>query len=128
MINRALRRRCPRCGRGRFFDSWATVARHCESCGLTFERESGYWVGAMIVGTAVTFGMMLLVFVGAWVLLWPDVPWNGVMIGTVAIAVVTPIVFHPWSKSLWAAIELSYHQLEPGEASAAAARIGESND
>ena len=115
MVGRALRRRCTRCGRGHFFDSWARVADSCPVCGFAFERESGYWVGAMIIGTTVTFGLMLVVFVGGWVLFWPDVPWTGVLVGTMVVALVTPILFHPWSKSLWSAIELSYHALEPTE-------------
>jgi hypothetical protein len=28
---------------------------HCPSCGLAFEREPGYWVGAVIINTIVIF-------------------------------------------------------------------------
>ena len=119
LVGRALRRRCTRCGRGSFFHGWAKVADSCSVCGFAFERESGYWVGAMIIATTVTFGLMLVVFVGGWVLFWPDVPWTGVLVGTMVVAFATPIVFYPWSKSLWSAIELSYHALEPPEVAAA---------
>jgi uncharacterized protein (DUF983 family) len=35
-IRRGLAGRCPRCGRGRLFDGFLTVAPRCESCDLDF--------------------------------------------------------------------------------------------
>jgi hypothetical protein len=95
----------------------------CPACGFGFEREHGYWVGAMIINTIVSFGALLMVFVGGWVAFWPDVPWMAVGIATVMVAGVTPILFYPMSKSLWTAIELSYHQLEPREQARATANL-----
>ncbi len=100
------------------------VADACESCGFAFERESGYWVGAMIIGTTVTFAAMLAVFVGGWVLFWPTPPWTGILVVTSIVALTTPVLFYPWSKSIWSAVELSYHPLEPAEREAARERAG----
>jgi uncharacterized protein (DUF983 family) len=119
MFGRALRRLCPRCGGAPSFAGWARAAPHCTACGFAFEREPGYWVGAMIINTIIAFGLLLTVFVGGWVVFWPDVPWTGVMLATVAVGGVTPIVAYPWSKAIWSAIELSYHELEPAERQAA---------
>lgn len=99
------------------------MAESCPACGFRFEREPGFWVGAMIVNTILSFGTLLVVFVGGWVLFWPDVPWAGLMAATVAVAVVVPIAGYPLTKSLWSAIEMSYHRLEPEERSRAAARL-----
>lgn len=88
---------------------------HCESCGLRFEREEGYWVGAMIINTTVTFATFILVFGGSIVLTWPDVPWALVLIATVVANVAIPVFFYPISKSLWLALELSWHPLEKEE-------------
>src|SRR5688572_4942778 len=46
--------RCPRCRQGRIFPPfWSlrllSMNPGCEVCGLHFERESGYFVGAMYV-------------------------------------------------------------------------------
>lgn len=95
----------------------------CPACGFVFEREPGYWVGAMIVNTILSFGSLLLVFVGGWVAFWPDVPWTALLIATVTVAGLTPLLYYPMSKSLWSAIELSYHQLEAAEQEKAAARL-----
>ena len=72
-LGRALRRRCPRCGESAF-ESWFGMAEHCSRCGLRFEREPGYWVGAVTINTIVIFGTFLVVFGGLVVLTWPDVP------------------------------------------------------
>lgn len=81
----------------------------CDRCGLEFEREEGYWVGAVIINTAVTFATFLVVFGGSVVITWPDVPWALVLGLTVAANITIPILFYPLSKSLWLAMELSWH-------------------
>jgi hypothetical protein len=96
------------------------MAEVCPECGLRFEREQGYWIGAMIIDTAVTFATFLLVFVGGMVITWPDVPWTGLLVTTIAVNAVVPVVFYPWAKTLWTAMELSWHPLEPAEIEAAA--------
>jgi uncharacterized protein (DUF983 family) len=121
LAGRALALRCPRCGAGGAVRG-LVMAEVCRGCGLRFEREPGYWIGAMIIDTAVTFATFLLVFVGGMVLTWPDVPWTGLLVGTIAVNAVVPVVFYPWAKTLWAAMELSWHPLEPTEIEAADSR------
>ena len=121
MVVRALRRSCPRCGEPSFV-GFFELREHCQRCGLKFEREEGYWVGAMIINTTFTFATFLIVFAGAILLTWPDVPWVGVLVTTVLANLVIPIWFYPISKTLWAALELSWHPLEPEELAAADAR------
>lgn len=114
MIGRALRRRCPRCG-GKAFDSYFRMKDHCPKCGLGFEREPGYWVGAVIINTVVSFGAFILVFGGLILATWPNVPWRAVLAVTVVANATIPVAFYPISKTLWLALELSWHPLEPGE-------------
>jgi uncharacterized protein (DUF983 family) len=121
MIGRALRRRCPRCG-GRAFSSYFRLTERCERCGLRFEREPGYWVGALIINTTVAFASFLLVFIGGIALTWPDVPWGYLGVLTVATMAILPVVFYPLSKTLWMALELSWHPLEEQEISEAEKR------
>ena len=97
------------------FSSWASIREHCPTCGLKFERAAGYWTGALIINMAVAIVVFLMVLVGGMVLFWPDVPWNALWVTTMAAMVVVPILFYPWSKSIWMAIELSYHKLDERE-------------
>lgn len=94
----------------------------CSLCGLQFEREPGYWVGAVIINTTVIFATFLFVFGGMVLITYPDVPWGLVLGLTVGANIVIPILFYPISKSLWSALELSWHPLEPAEIEAASDR------
>lgn len=122
MLERALRRHCPRCD-GEAFDGWFTMRDHCPRCGLRFEREPGYWVGAVIINTAIIFATFLVVFGGLIVLTYPDVPWGLVLAITIGANVVVPIVVYPLSRTIWLALEMSWHPLEPGEIEAARTRL-----
>lgn len=121
MLWRAVRRRCPRCG-GKAFESWFRLKPHCDRCGLRFEREDGYWVGAVIINTTVTFGSFVLIFGGLIVSTWPDVPWSTVLSVTVIANAAIPVAFYPVSKTIWLALELSWHPLEKDEIAEAAQR------
>lgn len=115
MIGRGLRRRCPRCGSEGIFRSFFELYERCPSCGLKFERESGYFVGAMIIITTITFGLFIVLLVGGILITWPDVPWNWLLGITIGANLVVPILFYPLAKTLWMALELSWHPLEPNE-------------
>src|SRR5439155_12681997 len=54
---RGLTRRCPRCGGGNLFKRWFRMVPDCPRCALHFEREPGYWVGAVAINTMV-IGML----------------------------------------------------------------------
>jgi hypothetical protein len=97
---------------------------NCERCGLHFEREPGYWVGAMIINTTVIFATFLVTFGGLVLATWPDVPWTTVLVITLAVNLIVPTVFYPLSKTIWLALEMSWHPLEPEEIQAAEARVG----
>ena len=122
MLGRAVRRRCPRCGAAAFV-SYFRLGDDCAQCGLHFEREEGYWVGALIINTAVAFGTFIVLFVGGIALTWPDVPWTTLGVVTVTAMAVVPLLFYPLSKTLWMAVELSWHPLEDHEIADAAARM-----
>jgi uncharacterized protein (DUF983 family) len=122
MLGRSITRRCPRCGSRGIFANWAALEEFCPTCGFKFEREPGYWVGALIINMAVALFVFLLTLVGGMVLFWPDVPWNLLSVATIGVMLFVPIAFYPWSKSIWMAIELSYHKLEEKEQFEAALR------
>lgn len=99
------------------------MLEHCPACGLRFEREPGYWVGAVIINTTVVFATFLVVFGGMVLITYPTVPWALVLTVTAAANIAIPIFFYPLSKSVWLAMELSWHPLEDEEIEAAASRV-----
>lgn len=114
-LSRGFRKRCPRCGKGRAFESYFTMARACSVCAYPFERESGYWTGAMIVNIATCELWFLVLFLTVVFTTMPGVAWQPLL----AVALVTngllPVVFYPFSKTIWMALDLYLHPLEAHE-------------
>lgn len=115
MLWRGATKRCAVCGKGRLFRRWFVMLESCPRCGLTFERVPGHYVGALGMNTVVTFGLLLATIVGAMVLTWPDIPFVPTMVAALAVAGLTPLLFYPFSKTLWTAIDLAMRPLRPGE-------------
>ncbi len=78
----------------------------------------------MIINTTVTFLAFGVAFIGLIFATWPNVRWAAVMGASVGICGLVPILFYPISKSLWFALETSWHPLEDDELTAAKARSG----
>lgn len=109
---RGIRRRCPRCGQGRLFAGYFTLVPRCPGCGLRFEREEGFWVGAMIVNIAVTELLFAIVLLGGVILWWPDVPWVALTVAGIAVNAVVPVLFYPWSKTIWMALDVLLNRMD----------------
>ncbi|HZU95761.1 MAG TPA: DUF983 domain-containing protein, partial [Planctomycetota bacterium] len=48
-----LLQRCPRCLEGKVFEGRFQMRSRCPVCGLDFEREAGYYLGAMYFSYAI---------------------------------------------------------------------------
>ncbi len=104
---RAARLRCPVCAGGPLFHSWFTMRDACPGCGLQLERhEPGYYLGAMSLNLGVAEGTFALAFGAAVWATWPDVPWDPLLYASVALMVLAPVAFYPFSKILWLALDL----------------------
>lgn len=104
-LARATTLACPRCGSHGLFRRWLIMEEQCPRCGLRFEQTDGYWLGSVAINLGVTEGVFLVVFVLGMVLTWPDVPWTGLLVAGVAISIMLPLLFHPFSRMLWVAGE-----------------------
>jgi uncharacterized protein (DUF983 family) len=110
-----LTRRCPRCGAGHLFRHWFTLVPDCPRCHLHFEREEGYWAGALAVNVGLTFGLFAVVFVALVAATVPEVPVAPLLAVLVPIVVVTPIVAYPFSKTIWMALDHAFLlRMDPG--------------
>ena len=109
-------RRCPRCGSGGLFRRWFTIVDDCPRCDLHFERESGYWAGALAINIAVTGAVFVVVFGTALVLTVPDVPVAPIIAILAPLMILTPIAYYPFSKTVWMAVDRALLQhLDPRE-------------
>lgn len=116
MLVRGLTRRCARCGSGKLFRRWFSMVDDCPRCGLHFEREQGYWTGALAFNMVLTGGLFAIVFVTMLVLTIPDVNVGLILAVVVPIAVLGPIVAYPFSKTVWVAVDRAFlQQLDANE-------------
>ena len=76
MLVRAARKRCPLCGTKGQFTRWTRLRDTRPGCGYRFERESGYWVGAIIINLAVTEVLFGIMFITTLLVTAPEVPWQ----------------------------------------------------
>jgi len=93
-----LREMCPRCGQGKIFRGFLAMNRACPSCGLQFEREQGYFVGAMYFSYALAILLVLPVVLGMLMLGFSAAPIY--LMGTVTLLVLSPWLFR-YSRVLW---------------------------
>lgn len=91
------------------------MVEDCPTCGHHFERDQGYWIGAMIVATAFSVVGFLTVFVGGLAVTWPDVPWNALLLVTLAVTGVVPAVTYSSARTIWVAMDLAVRPLESHE-------------
>jgi len=82
----------------------------CPTCGLHFEREDGYWGGALAINMIATGGLFAIVFVTALIITVPNVPVAPLLVLLVPIAVFGPIVYYPFSKTVWVAVDRAFLQ------------------
>ncbi len=112
---RGCRKHCAVCNAGGLFSRWFTLSERCPRCNIRFERIEGHWTGDLGINTIVSFGTLLIALVVGFLLSWPEAPGVGLFIVAVSIAAFVPLVFFPFSKTIWLAIDLIFRPLEPGE-------------
>jgi uncharacterized protein (DUF983 family) len=127
MIGRALLLRCPWCGGKGWTKGLLHRTERCRTCGYKYERQPGFSLGATTVNIIVTFGLLAVVIIVGMVATYPDIALWPILIVALAVTVIVPIVFYPFSYTIWAAIDLAMRPLEPDELADAAAHVGETN-
>ena len=103
-ILRGIRCRCPRCGKGKLFDGFLTVAPRCESCGLDFafvDSADGPAFFVMFIAGFVVVGSALAVE-----LAYAPPYWVHALLWTPLILIVTIAPLRPMKGLL---IALQYH-------------------
>jgi uncharacterized protein (DUF983 family) len=102
-LARALRLRCPRCGRTPLFTGRFAMHAGCAACGLAYERAQGYWVGAVYVSYAVTATTAIGGAFLAWVAFGIDMRWQ--LAFWLPFVVLFPLWFFRYSRAIWLAVE-----------------------
>ena len=97
--------RCPWCGNEKLFSDLFQMREKCPACGLTFEPEAGYYVGAIYLN----FGATVLPAIGAYFLLYAytTISLAGQLLIGCGFCLVVPFLAYRHSKSFW--LNLDYY-------------------
>ena len=115
LLGRALRLRCPLCGQGKLFQSWFAMHKSCPHCGISFEREPGFYLGSIYINYGLT---ALLVSIAYPVLLFNQVvPETPLLVAALAFTLIFPLLLFPWARSLWLGFD-QWRDPRAGEAEA----------
>jgi len=99
-----LKQRCPRCRagkifRGSIFRGFPKMYERCEVCDLKYEREAGYFLGAMYI----SYGLALVTIAIIAALLWSVTSWS--IVKDIAWAAIFFLPFAPsltlFARVLW---------------------------
>jgi hypothetical protein len=88
----------------------------CPVCGWRFERESGYWTGAIALNLVVTELLIAIVIVplAAWLAITQQ-PITLLIIIGLPLPFILPFLFFRHAKSLWMNFDFRVHPVDPEE-------------
>ena len=107
LFGRAAILRCPNCGGRGVIRGWFSAPDDCPRCGISLIR--GNRVGAYILNLVVAELLVMAVILGVVVSSWPTPPWD--LLGWLAptLAITSPLLFYPFAKLAFVAIDLAVH-------------------
>jgi len=125
LLRRAVALRCAWCGdRPGFRRGWFKRADSCRHCGMSVQRGlDGFELGAATVNAMLTFGMLVVLGAISVIATSPDVAVVPLILSLGAAAIVMPIVFYPFTYTIWFAVELMMEPPSPADIAAAAERV-----
>jgi len=107
IIYSTLNNKCPRCHKGKVFENnfsytpinTFAMYHHCSECQLKYERETGFFYGAMYVSYALMSGILIIWFVADLLFLHMEA------LHLAMLVVSTMLVFFPvayrWARIIW---------------------------
>ena len=82
-------------------------------CGLRLEREEGGFLGAVTINYVVTAGVWVVLLVVWLVVGLPDLHVAALTIASLAVAGLFPLLFWPFSKTIWASVDYLIYRTSP---------------
>jgi uncharacterized protein (DUF983 family) len=108
-----LCQRCPRCLRGPVFTGFATTLDHCPVCRYRYQREEGYFLGAMYASYFLSIPLLgILTLLVHWLLL-PNWRWEfAVLAACLPYLFLMPFVFR-YARVIWLHVDAPPQVMPP---------------
>ena len=122
MLRRGIVRHCPNCGSGHLFRHWFRMVDRCPRCGIRFEREAGFFLGAFVINFGVGEGLIAVLLFVFIVLESTNshVSTTTFIVVAIVLSIIAALFFYPFSKTIWAALDLAMNRPGPEELEEAA--------
>lgn len=107
IIGGVISNKCPRCLEGNVYGGLFRMNETCPNCGVKFEREPGYFTGAMAVSYIIGFFAILPTLA---VLLFIDASFTAlVVIPSMELIVLAPFTMR-WARLAWLYIDSGFER------------------
>ena len=103
LFARALALRCPRCGGGKLFRGYFRMYPECPNCKLRYERAPGYFLGSAYINYGLTGGIITVAYMALH--FGADVSNDVLLYALGAFAILFPLFFFRYARSLWLAMD-----------------------
>ena len=103
VASRALKLRCPRCGKGLLFKNLIMMHERCPECSLKYERAPGYFLGS----TYVNYGFMAITVTSMYMALHygAEISNEILTIPLLIYCIVMPIILFRYARAWWLAMD-----------------------
>ena len=107
--------KCPRCRRSGIFctnnpydfKNLFLMPTHCDSCGLIFSKEPGFFYGSMYVGYGISIAYLTTIYVGMTIVLGEFELSTYFILAIGSLFSLTPVIFR-FSRSVWLSLFEKY--------------------
>lgn len=103
------------CGHGKLFRGWLRMLPTCPGCGLRFQRAPGHWLGSWFLNICVVQATLVVAIIAVVLATWPARLSTVAVAAVASVAIVVPVAFFPFSRTIWTAIDLVMRPLEVDE-------------
>jgi uncharacterized protein (DUF983 family) len=107
LLARGLRLRCPVCGEGKLFRRWFKMYEYCPACHFKYEREEGYYTGAVAVNLVLS--ELLIAAITLPLAIDQNIPFIPLMVWGMIMPFLFPLLFFRHTKALWMSLDHLFH-------------------
>jgi uncharacterized protein (DUF983 family) len=100
---RSLKLQCPACGEASVFGRPFNVKKHCTRCGVIFQREEGFFVGAIMANVVATEVLILIIYLLC--VLLTNLDEQKMLTVLFVLGIAFPLTFYHHSWSLWLGLD-----------------------